>query len=190
MQKLLISLFLVVSIFTQSFAIGGKRSSSYDKVQDMEFLNFDCDLDFDNDENITFKNDGSEVKFTSDNEIFVDGKKIKLNAKQKRLVGEFNETFMELIEKAKDIGLEGVELGKDGVELGLDAVSSAFEAMFSETELKEVEAKLEAKASKLEAKGEVLEKKAKVLEKIGNHLKDMKDELKNKVPELSKLDWF
>ncbi len=183
MQKLLISLFLVVSIFTQSFAIGGKRSSSYDKVQDMEFLNFDCDLDFDNDENITFKNDGSEVKFTSDNEIFVDGKKIKLNAKQKRLVGEFNETFMELIEKAKDIGLEGVELGKDGV-------SSAFEAMFSETELKEVEAKLEAKASKLEAKGEVLEKKAKVLEKIGNHLKDMKDELKNKVPELSKLDWF
>ncbi|KAA3600958.1 MAG: DUF2884 family protein [Calditrichaeota bacterium] len=190
MQKLLISLFIVVSIFSQSFAIGGKKGSSYDKVQDMEFLNLDCDLDFDDDRNVTFKNDGSEVKFTSDNEIFIDGEKIKLNSKQKRLVGEFNETFLELLEKVKDIGLEGVELGKDGVELGLEAVSGAFEAMFSDSELEDVEADLEKKANELEVKGEILEKKAKALEKVGDHLKDMKDEIKDKVPELGKLDWF
>lgn len=190
MQKLLISLLVVVSIFSQSFAIGGKKGSSYDNVKEMSFFNVDCDLDFDDDNNITFKNDGSEVKFTKDSELFIDGEKIKLNGKQKRLISEFNSTFMDLIEEAKEIGLEGVELGKEGVELGLEAVSGAFEAMFSETELKDIEAEMEAKASEIEAKGEVLEKKAKVLEKMGNHLKDMKNEIKDKIPELSKLDWF
>ena len=72
----------------------------------------DADLDIE-DENITIHDDDNTIEITSDYELYVNGKYVKTNSDQKRILREYHTMVFELIYRAKDIGLEGAKLGVD-----------------------------------------------------------------------------
>ncbi|MEJ2637568.1 MAG: DUF2884 family protein, partial [Calditrichia bacterium] len=130
------------------------------------------------------------VKFTEDQELFVNHERVKLNRQQRKLVGEFYEQSRALIGEAKRIGWEGAKLGSEGAKVGLQAVAGILDVIFTEYDSDDLEDEMERKAEVIEKKAEKLEARADKLEEKADNLEELRQELKEEIPELHDLDWF
>ncbi len=151
------------------------------------------DFDFDNNdliiENHTRRYD-DEVRITSEYDLFVNGKHIKTDASQRKLLKKFYVRAEEMTESAKIVGLEGGRIGVAGAKLGLHAVGGLFKTLGSEYDMDDLEDELEEQADLLEEQAEELEKEAEELEDMADELEDLSEELIENIPELQELEWF
>ena len=142
------------------------------------------------DENITIYDDDNSIEITRDYELYVNGRFVKTNTEQKRLLKEYHSAIFEIIDRAKDIGKEGAKLGIDGAKIGLKAIVGVFKLMRDDYDSGDLEEELELKAEELEEKAEELEKEAEKLEYLADNLEELHDELKEEIPELQDLNTF
>jgi len=150
------------------------------------------DIDFENgDIYITHagRKSGS-VRITEDYELYVNGKHIRTDNEQKRLLAEFCHSAEELHTYAVRIGAKGAEIGVEGAKIGLSAIGGLFRLILPGYDTDDLERDMERKSKRIEYKAQLLEKEAKALEHIAYDLEDIADELKHEIPELEKLRWF
>lgn len=130
------------------------------------------------------------VKITDDYELFVNGKQIKTNDEQQRLIEEFYNSAEDLHKYAGKIGSAGAEIGLEGARLGVSVIGGLFKLILPGYDTDDLERDMERKASRLEYKASLLEKDAEALEHIAYDMEDIAEELKHEIPELRKLRWF
>lgn len=176
-------------VFIFSFAIFLQAADENDFKRKYMKCMKDADIDIDN-ETIKIHDDDYEVEITEDYNLYVNGKYIETNSHQKRLVKEYHGLIFEIIDRAKEVGLEGARLGIDGAKIGLHAIAGVFKLLSDDYDSEDLEAELEIKADELEEKAAELEKEAKDLEYLASDLEDLHAELKEEIPELEELDTF
>ncbi len=134
--------------------------------------------------------DDEEVEITENYELFINGRRIPLDADQQKLVQEYYDLFMEIVEYAKEIGWEGAKIGVGGAKLGLKAIGGLLKVVFTSYDTEDFERDMEMAAEKLEDRAEVLEKKAAVVEDMAHDLENMTYDLCDEIPQLEELGWF
>jgi hypothetical protein len=180
------TLFIII-VFSSSFLLNAADANDF-KRKYMHCIE-DADIDID-DATITIRDDDYKIEITGDYELYVNGEYIETNAEQQKLVEEYHDQIFEIIDRAKDIGLEGAKLGVDGAKIGLHAVFGVFKLMRDDYDSEDLEEELELKTDELEEKAAELEKEAEKLEYLADNLEELHDELKAEIPELGDLDSF
>ncbi len=130
-----------------------------------------------------------EVEITSDHELYVNGKFVKLDKDQQELVGRFYDQTFELIDYATEIGIEGAKIGAEGAAVGIHALTKLFKLLDSDYDTEDYEREIEAKADKLEARADKLDKKADEVEDMADRLEDLFYDMSESIPELKELNW-
>jgi len=135
-------------------------------------------------------NDKTTLKITGSGDLYMDGRKVHINGRGQKLLGQFNHQIRELFDSAEKLGYEAGKIGVDGAHIATSAVSGLVEAFFSEATLDDLEKELEKEAEKIEAKAKKLEKKAEKIEQQAEELEELQAELKEHIEELEELEWF
>jgi len=130
------------------------------------------------------------VEVGDDSTLVINGEEVKLNERQKALVGEFHVSCMDIYESAKKIGWEGAKIGVDGAKLGFQAIGCVFKLLSPDYDSDDMERELEREAAKIEAKADILEMKADRIEEMANELEDLTRDMRRAIPEIDALDWF
>ena len=154
---------------------------------------FEDDVEIDIDEGtivITHEHSDECVEITEDYELYIDGKRIKLDRRQQELVETFHVEFTLIMDYAKQIGLEGAKIGAEGAKLGIKAVAAVLQMIFTEYDRDDLEWELENEAEEIEEKAEKLERRAEKIEDLVDDLEDTHDEMVEAIPALDRLDWF
>ncbi len=150
------------------------------------------DIDIEDDE-IYITHSGrraGEVRITENYGLYVNGKQIQTNDRQKRLLEEFYNSAIELKKYAAVIGAKGAAIGIEGAKIGLSAIGGVFKLILPGYDSDDLERDMERKTRGIEYKASLLEKEAETLEHIAYEIEDLADELKDEIPELDKLRWF
>jgi hypothetical protein len=130
------------------------------------------------------------VEITPDYELYISGKRIDLDRYQRRRVRDYYDHFMEIKERAKEIGLEGAKIGVEGAKIGLLAAKGAMKMLVSDYDQDDFEREIEEKAEQLEGRSEELEELADELEEIADEFEECHGAMKSEIDELDELDWF
>ncbi len=130
------------------------------------------------------------IEITEDYELFVNGQKIRLNDDQRKLVKDYHDGFMLVIEGAKDIGFAGASIGWEGAKLGFSALGCVFKMLSKDYDEDDLEREMEAKAEKLEAKAELLEEWAEEIEELAEELEDLFYDMEEEIPAVRELEWY
>ncbi len=130
------------------------------------------------------------IKITPEYELFLNDHRIQTNDEQQKLIAEYYDRTMELLDMAKDVGLEGAKIGAQGAALGVKAVGSVFKLILPGYDTDDLEREINVESAKIEAKASKLEARAKKLEKEADALKEVQSQMKDAIPELENLDWF
>ena len=152
----------------------------------------DIEVDFENGTIVlTCKYDDSEfIEITEDHDLYINGRQIRLDRSQRRLVAEYYDRFTAVIEYAKEIGLEGAKIGIAGTKVGLKALVGVMKVLFSDYESDELEEDIEEESEDLEEMAADLEEKAEDLERLADSLEELHDEIRDEIPEIGELRWF
>ncbi len=129
------------------------------------------------------------VEITEDYDLYVNGDEVKLDSDQRKLVKESYDMTFEIIERAKDIGIEGAKIGAEGAKIGLSAIGGLFKMLFTDYDEDDFEEDIEEQAERLEVKAEKLEDWAEDIEDMVEDLEDTFDDMMDEIPELDELDW-
>ena len=148
-----------------------------------------CEIDIDDGSLIVEKRGrrGVRMEITADYELIVDNKLIETTDEQQKFVKETYDGSMKLLERAKEIGLEGASIGIEGAKLGMKAVGGVFKMMFTAYDHEDLEDDMEHAADKLEKRADKLERRADKLEIIVEDLEFAFDQLIDLTPELEPL---
>lgn len=130
------------------------------------------------------------VEITPGSELYVNGELVKLNSSQRQLVGKYYENFMDFIEQAKELGIEGAHIGLEGVKIGLIAVNGLIKIAVSDFDSEKLEEELEEATDDLEDESEELKELADELKNAAEDFKQLHFALKKEIKELNELTWF
>jgi len=136
------------------------------------------------------RRDYSTVEITEKYELYIDGRHVKTDKDQKKLLGEYYELVVGFEDAIIDIGKEGARIGISGAALGLKAVGGVFKLLSPHYDSDDLERDLEREAEKIEVKAEKLERQAEQIEGMVDELDDIARELTREIPELDDLSWF
>jgi len=140
---------------------------------------------------LTCKYDDEQwVEITPDYKLYVNGHHIHLNRYQRRLVEDYYDNFMDIIEQAKQIGKEGALIGVKGAKIGIIATAGALKMLVSDYDSDDIEEDLEDEKLELEECAEKLEELAEELEETAEDFEDIHYTMKDEIRDLNKLDWF
>jgi hypothetical protein len=189
-SKIIISLFLVLFCFSSIFA------KKVDKVHKNKHNHYGClenvDIDIEDDVLIlTCQYDRDLwIEITPDHKLYISGERIYLTRYQKRLVGKYYDNFMEIMERAVEMGKEGAKVGIEGAKIGLLAVKGVMKMLVSDYDEDDLEREIEYKAEELEIRTEELEEMAEELEEVAEEFEELHYTMKNEIDELNDLGWF
>jgi len=132
------------------------------------------------------------VKITEDYGLIVNGKYIRTNWKQKRLLEEYHETVFKVRYLGKKMGIEGAKMGVAGAQVAVLALSKVVKLFFvdgydSEEFEEEIDEEIE---ERIEERGEYLEELGNDLEDEIEELEELHEELIEEIPAIEKLSWF
>ena len=187
--------FILLTLLLASSVVFATGTVFKGKHKDRSGCHFRGEIDFDvdfEDGTLIINKRGyrsATVEITEDYELYIDGRRIKTDAHEKELLGEFYELTFDLVDRAEVIGLHGAEIGIAGAKIGLQALGGLFRALLTEYELEDLEADLDADAEILEERAAILEKQAEEIEDIADELEALAEELTDEIPELEELDW-
>ncbi len=130
------------------------------------------------------------VEITPESKLYISGQRIYLDRDQKRMVGEYYDHFMAIIDRAKLIGKEGAKIGMEGAKIGLLAAKAALKMLTSDYDSDDLEEEIEDEVEDLEIRAEELEELAEELEEKADEFEDLHYSLKSDIDELNELDWY
>ncbi|UCD17274.1 MAG: DUF2884 family protein [Candidatus Zixiibacteriota bacterium] len=191
MKKLAIVLFISVLAFASAGAEGGKCQNyalSHHHIDHWD----DVDLRFDGGTIVMIHNGypRSRIEITEDYELYINGDHIRLNDEQQELVKEYYLHCTEIVEYAREIGIEGAKIGFDGAKIGLKAVGGILRMLLTDYDEDDLERDLEIDTEHLEARAEALEDWAEEIEEMAEDMEELAEEMTDEIPELEELDWF
>lgn len=135
-----------------------------------DHIEIDSDVDFEKGELIFRENGDVYMIITEDDELFIKGERIELDARGRELVGKYYDTVDDVVDDAMDIAGEAADLG-------ISAAIQALALIFSdEKEREEFEARIEEEAQEIEAMADSMCSHLRVIE-------DIEIELQRIVPE-------
>ena len=183
----LISLMLTILIFS-SFSQAAKTT----KHDDHSFLDH-IRINVENDILILSDryDENESVKITPAYQLYINGEKVKLTRRERKLVARYYHKYFELYDYAVDIGREGAKIGKIGAEIGIKAAAGIIKAIFdTEFSLEDLEDEVEWEEDNLEELIEEFEEKAHEIEETAEEFDELHSELKDEIDELNDLGWF
>ena len=130
------------------------------------------------------------VEITPNYRLYISGKEVYLNHYQRRIVADYYEHFMEIINRAKDIGREGAKIGVKGAKIGLHAAAAILKMIVSDYDSDDLEDEIEEETEALEERAEQLEEMAEELEDVVNEFEEIHYTMKSEIEELDDLEWF
>ncbi len=192
MKRILV--FIIAAAFTFA-AFGDTDAECRIKYKDHDsYLGFrddDVEVDFDDGSIIFYSDrDDDEVEITEDYELLINGKRIKLDKDQEKLVERYYDNMEDIVDFAKELGIEGAKIGASGAKLGLDALAKVFMLLDDDYDSDDLEKEMEKAADKIERRAKKLEKKAEKIEDMADDLERTHRKLRRAVPELDELGWF
>lgn len=135
-----------------------------------DHVEFNNDMDFEKGELIFRENGDVYMVITENDELFINGEGIELDARGQELVGKYYDTVDDVVDDAMDIAGEAADLG-------ISAAVQALALIFSdEKEREEFEARIEEEAKEIEAMADSMCSHLRVIE-------DIEVELQRIVPE-------
>ena len=138
---------------------------------------------------ITCDDDDTEVEFTENNNLIVNGKKYDLNRKQRKMVKHFKEEAGDFIYTAEKLGIEAAKIGVEGVEIGVRAIAEALDNLF-DGDLDDDEFLDEKHIKEIEKAAKKLEKKAEKLEESLENLEELHADLVKEIEPLQNIAWY
>ncbi|MCU0639898.1 MAG: YggN family protein [Candidatus Krumholzibacteria bacterium] len=155
------------------------------------FRGEDISIEFEDDSIILECSDNDDVvEITGDYELYINDDQVKLDVDQRELVGIYYESLDEIIETAKELGIEGARIGAKGAELGLKAVAGAFKVILDDYDSDDLERDMERQARRIEAQAEKLERKGEKLEDMADRFEKTHKKMRRQIRELNDLGWF
>lgn len=183
---LLILIFIASSLTAAKvdkvFKNNNRHSNCLDNIEveiENDVLIFTCEYDHD-----------LYVEITPDHELYISGEHIYLDRHQQRLVGNYYDHFMEIMERAEEIGVEGAKIGVEGAKIGLLAAKNAMKMLLCDYDQDDFEREIEEETEELESRSEALEDLADELEETADEFEELHCTMKNDIDELNDLDWF
>lgn len=141
-------LLLTIGALGAAPAVSAHGTCSTDAEHDGVEFSVDAEVELTDDE-LVFERDGREVaRFTSDDELVIDGATVPTDAAAKREIGGYRDAYQDLIEDA-------TEIGKEAARLGVSAAMRAVAALFT-GDSDAIEAEIEAEAGEIEELAEAL----------------------------------
>ena len=180
---------LIFLTFATLFSADLKKDKS--KCTNFSFLN-DIELEIENDKIImtSIEEPYDTIVFTDDNELYINGEKIDLNRRQKKLVKKYRHEIYDIIDMAGEVGLAGAEVGIEGARIGMKAIVKCVKLLDEDYDAEDLEEELEEESEKLEEYAEVLKEKAEELEEMEEDLQETHEDLRESLKELRYLGWF
>ncbi len=179
----LIALALIVSVM---FSVGAEsHGSRYD--DDWNFRAKSIDFE---DGTLVIEHEDWIVEITKDCELYIDGRKVRTNRQQKKLLRRYYRDYEDIEELAAEIVKEGAKIGLAGAKLGVSAVACAAKLLLEDYDCDDMEDEIEIKSDDLEKMARKLEKKAEKIEDKADDLKRTHKKLRRSIPELGDLEDF
>ena len=195
MKNIIILIIACLLLLATLPAFGRGNHHDYD-IGDCSYIhdNHSFNVDFDDGTLVIYgegrRGRGDEVEITREYELYINGDHIKTDQAQRALLKSYYHQMEDLIDRAKDIGLEGGKIGIAGAKIGLKAVSGVFKMLLTDYTEEEFEDDIEMESEELEEWAEELEEEAEELEEVAEELDEMQEELAEEIPELDDLGWF
>jgi hypothetical protein len=130
------------------------------------------------------------VEITPSSELYVNGEQITLTRAQKNMVSDYYDRFMDIINQAKQIGIESTRIGLKGVKVGLVAVEGLLKVALDEYDKESFQEEIEEESEQLDDRAEELEDLADELEESAEELEELHHQLKTEIVELNQQVWF
>ncbi len=187
---------IIISFLILLFLVSSLFAAKVDKVFKSHHQRCDClenvEVDIEDDVLIlTCEYDRDLwIEISPDRELYISGDRIYLNRYQRRLVGDYYDHFMEIIERAGEIGKEGAKIGLKGARIGLLAARGALKMLVTDYDESDLEREIEDEAEELEIRAGELEEMAEELEEVAEEFEDLHFTMKSEIDELNDLDWF
>lgn len=181
---------LILPLFISLFLVSSLFAAKVDKVFKSHHHRCDClenvEVDIEDDILIlTCEYDRDLwVEITPDHELYISGDRIYLNRYQRRLVGYYYDHFMEIIERAREIGKEGAKIGLEGAKIGLLAAKGVLKILVSDYDEDDLKREIENEAEELEIRAGELEEMAEELEEVAEKFEDLHFTMKSEIDEL------
>ncbi len=130
------------------------------------------------------------IEITKDYELYIDGRKVRMNRQQKKLLRRYYRDYEDIEELAAEIAKEGARIGLAGARLGVSAVACAAKLLLEDYDCDDMEDEIEIKSDDLEKMARKLEKKAEKIEDMADDLERTHKKLRRSIPELGDLEDF
>ncbi|MBN2423902.1 MAG: hypothetical protein JXR46_08395 [Calditrichaceae bacterium] len=189
-----IAIAFVLSLFILSSAVYGVDYKKKKKHQHKEFMEMldNANIDIDDQSIFLYPKDHKDtvVEINEDHELIIDGEEIELDDNQQELVSEFYNDFFEIIDRAKEIGLQGAKVGLKGAGIGLAALVSVLKLLDEDYDSEDLEKEMEEKTKELEEKAKALEEEAEELEALAEKLEKTAQRMNKEIEEIRETEIF
>ena len=181
----LIALALTISVILTADAESHRRCND----KDWTFNAKSIDLD---DGTLVIEHEDEDwiVEITEDYELYIDGRKVRTDRQQKKLLRHYYRDYEDIEELAAEIAKEGTKIGLAGAKFGVMAVACAAKLLLDDYECDDMEDEIEIKSDDLEKMVKKLEKKAEKIEDMADDLEKTHKKLRKSIPELRDLEDF
>jgi hypothetical protein len=196
MQELIMNNRIILPLLIILFSVFSLFATNVEKVYKNKHGHYNCleDVDIEIEDDVlilTCHYDRDQwIEITPDRELSVSSNRIDLTRYQRRLVGAYYDHFIEIIERATEIGKEGAKIGLKGAKVGLLAAQGAMKMIITDYDEDDFEKDIEEETEKLELRTDKLEEMADELEEIADEFEDIHYTMKSDIDELNDLDWF
>jgi len=183
-------LFLVLILSTFLFSQSHRHSRQCYNYNTEKYHSKHWDsIDFD-EYDFVYKRYGDKIRIDDEYRLFINGKKISLNAKETRLLRRYVTMHDDVIEFGIEIGKSGAKIGVESAKLGLSAAGMALKMVFADGDEDDFEERIERMTRRIERKAEKLEEDAELIEEAVEEIAELSCELKQRIPELRDFRYF
>ena len=175
MKKVIFVAPIILLIFTLS--LFAKEIEKNNKNCDHHFTCLEnLEIDIDDDILIlTCQNDDDLwIEMTAGGNLYISDHRVYLDQHQQKLVAEYYDRFMDIVEQAKLIGKEGAKIGVKGAKIGILAAGAVIKMLVTDYDSDDLDEEMEEEAEELEARAEDLEEMAEELEEEAEKLSHMR----------------
>jgi len=191
MKKIILLITAVLLMTSSLYAAEGDwdvcKSTIINECCDIRGVKIELD---DNDIIFSSKHKDEDVRITSNYKLYINGELIETSEEQDKMLEEYHNLTMDIVEDAVEIGKEGAKIGLQGAVVGTKALAGLMKAFLTSYEMEDFERDIEYETDKLEAEAEKLEIEAEKIEQLADNLEDLHDDLKDDIEELDDLHWF
>jgi hypothetical protein len=190
MRKILTILVVMVVLLVPMLATAGHHHHGHCRGT---LMSHETSMDIEGDL-LTITNDdrydGWEVVISDDGDLEVNGDRIEVDGKSRKLLKKFFRETAKLEEQADLIAEDSEELAEDATAYAAAAVRKALRSLNDEEDDDELQAEFAELKDDFEGRSELIEKLGDEIGEQANRIKDLAEELQERIPELEELEWF